>query len=58
MLKKAERKAFEKVFKKLPDLPQDSEDKDPPKKARFKGGRFHQDDTGAWHDRFSAPTDA
>ena len=58
VMKKAERKAFDKVFKKLPDLPLDEDDKDPPKKARFKGGRFFKDDMGEWHDRYTAPTDA
>lgn len=57
-MKKAERKAFSKVFKKLPDLPKDEDDKDPPKKARFKGGRFFKDDNGEWHDRYATPTDA
>lgn len=58
--KKAERKAFGKAFKELPDLPKDEDDDSnaPPKKARFKGGRFFQDDNGMWHDRYSSPTDA
>lgn len=57
VMKKAERKAFEKVFKYLPDLPQDEEEKDPPKKARFKGGRFFKDDMGEWHDQYAEPKD-
>ena len=51
VMKKSERKAFLKVFKDLPSV-------EGYKKARYRGGRFYQDDNGVWHDRYASPTDA
>ena len=59
-MKRSERKAFQKVFKELPDLAEmkdEENENEEPKKARFRGGRFYADDDGQWHDRFKHPTD-
>ncbi len=56
VMKKSERKAFLKVFRDLPNVVETEGDK-AEKKARYRGGRFFQDDEGAWHDRYASPTD-